>query len=44
MEAILHQGRIAEAIINRTDGVFGQKIGLVGKLFGCWQIGNSEII
>ncbi len=37
MEAILHQGRIAEAIINRTDGVFGQKIGLVGKLFGCWH-------
>jgi len=37
MEAILDQGRIAEAIINRTDGAFGQKIGLAGKLFGCWH-------
>ncbi|MEZ5347190.1 MAG: hypothetical protein R2681_16710 [Pyrinomonadaceae bacterium] len=37
MEAILDQGRIAEAIINKTDGAFGQKIGLVGKVFGCWH-------
>ncbi len=37
MEALLDQGRIAEAIINHTDGAFGQKIGLVAKLFGCWH-------
>jgi len=37
MEAILHQGRIAEAILDRTDGAFGQKIGIFGKLFGCWH-------
>jgi len=37
MEAILHQGRIAEAILDRTDGTFGQKIGMFGKLFGCWH-------
>lgn len=37
MEAVLDQGRIAEAIINRTDGAFGQKIGFVTKIFGCWH-------
>ena len=37
MEAILHQGYIAESIINRTDGAFGRKIGLIGKIFGCWH-------
>ncbi len=37
MEALLDQVSIAEAIINRTDGAFGQKIGLVAKLFGCWH-------
>ena len=42
MEAVLDQGRIAEAIINRTDGAFGQRIGLMGKLFGCWHIGLSR--
>lgn len=37
MQAIFEQNKIAEAIINRTRGVFGNKIGLVGKLFGCWH-------
>ncbi len=37
MEAVLDQGRIAKAIINKTDGAFGQEIGLMGKLFGCWH-------
>ena len=37
MEAILHQGQIAEAIIDKTDGAFGERIGLLGKLFGCWH-------
>ena len=42
MEAILHQGRIAEAIINRTEGAFGQQIGFMGKIFGCWHKGLSR--
>lgn len=37
MQAVLEQNRIAEAIINRTEGEFGGKIGLFGKLFGCWH-------
>lgn len=37
MQRILEQNRIAEETINRTAGVFGEQIGLVGKLFGCWH-------
>ncbi len=37
MEAVLDQGRIAEAILNRTNGAFGSKIGVFGKIFGCWH-------
>jgi hypothetical protein len=37
MQGVYEQNRIAEAIINRTKGVFGNKIGIVGKLFGCWH-------
>lgn len=37
MEAVLDQGRIAEAILNRTNGAFGSKIGIFGKIFGCWH-------
>ena len=37
MEAILEQNRIASSIINRTRGSFGDKIGVVASLFGCWH-------
>jgi len=37
MQAILEQNTIAESVINRTDAVFGGKIGVFGKLFGCWH-------
>ncbi|MDQ3634943.1 MAG: hypothetical protein M3405_10625 [Acidobacteriota bacterium] len=37
MEAVLDQGIIAEAILNRTNGAFGSKIGVFGKIFGCWH-------
>jgi hypothetical protein len=37
MQAILDQGRIAESILDRTNGAFGNKIGFMGKLFGCWH-------
>lgn len=37
MQAILEQNTIAKSINNRTDGAFGNKIGLFGALFGCWH-------
>lgn len=37
MQAVLDQGRIAESILEKTNGAFGQRIGLMGKLFGCWH-------
>lgn len=37
MQALLEQNRIAESYINRTTETFGNKIGLFGKLFGCWH-------
>lgn len=37
MQRILDQKTIAEETINRTNGAFGNKIGVFGKLFGCWH-------
>jgi len=37
VQGVFEQNRIAESIINRTKGEFGGKIGLFGKLFGCWH-------
>ena len=37
MQAVFEQNRIAESIINRTNGAFGKRIGIVGKIFGCWH-------
>jgi hypothetical protein len=37
MELVLEQNTIAENILNRTEGVFGDKIGLLGTMFGCWH-------
>ena len=37
MQRALEQNYIAQTIINRTEGAFGAKIGLVGKVFGCWH-------
>ncbi len=37
MQALLEQNRIAESLINQTAETFGNKIGLIGKLFGCWH-------
>ena len=37
MQRILEQNRRAEETINRTIGAFGDRIGLVGKIFGCWH-------
>ena len=35
MQAILEQNIIAERLIDRTADAFGEKIGLLAKLFGC---------
>jgi len=37
MQAILEQNRIAKSITEQTNRVFGNKISLIGKLFGCWH-------
>ena len=37
MNIVLEQNRIAQSILNRTDRVFGEKIGIMGKIFGCWH-------
>lgn len=42
MEAILDQRRIAQTVLNRTEGAFGTRIGLLGKIFGCWHKNMSR--
>lgn len=37
MQAILEQNIIAERVLDRTTSPLGKKIGLWGKLFGCWH-------
>jgi hypothetical protein len=37
MQGILEQNTIAASLINRTQGSFGEKIGFVGSVFGCWH-------
>lgn len=37
MQGVFEQNRIAESLIDRTKGTFGNKIGLFGQLFGCWH-------
>ena len=37
MQVGLEQNRIADKAINRTKHVFGEKIGIFGKMFGCWH-------
>lgn len=37
MQAILEQNLIAAVVNDRTNGSFGKKIGVFGKLFGCWH-------
>lgn len=37
MNTVLDQNRIAQSVLNRTDRVFGEKIGIMGKIFGCWH-------
>ena len=37
MQIVLEQNMIAERLINRTHEEFGLKIGILGKVFGCWH-------
>jgi len=37
MQTVLEQNRIAESFTNRTSEPFGNRIGLFGKVFGCWH-------
>lgn len=37
MEVTLEQNYIAKETINRTNGAFGEKIGIFGAWFGCWH-------
>jgi hypothetical protein len=37
MEAVLEQNYIAKQNINQSEAVFGEKIGIFAKLFGCWH-------
>ena len=37
MELVLDQNRLTEVATFSNDRVFGEKIGIMGKLFGCWH-------
>ena len=37
MQAVLEQNIIADAIINKTKTNFGEKVGVVASVFGCWH-------
>jgi hypothetical protein len=37
MEAILDQNRITEITVSRNAQTLGEKVGLFGKIFGCWH-------
>ena len=37
MQGILEQNAIASSLINRTTESFGDRIGIMASLFGCWH-------
>lgn len=37
MQAILEQNQIAESLNNREIRGFGDKIGVLARVFGCWH-------
>jgi len=37
LEQNLEQNAIAASVIDRTSGSFGEKIGIMASLFGCWH-------
>lgn len=37
MQAVLEQNLTVERVIDRNDVSLGKRIGLLGKIFGCWH-------
>lgn len=37
MQAILEQNQIAESLNNKEIRSFGDKIGILARIFGCWH-------
>jgi hypothetical protein len=37
MQAILKQNHITRKVVNKNPDMFGEKIGVFGKVFGCWH-------
>ncbi len=37
MNQVLDQNRIAQTLLEKGNRVFGEKIGIMGKIFGCWH-------
>ena len=37
MQGILEQNLTVERVVDRIDSSLGTRIGLMGKLFGCWH-------
>lgn len=37
MQAILRQNKITQTFVKETNDAFGEKIGLLAQLFGCWH-------
>jgi hypothetical protein len=37
MQATFEQNLIADRILDRSREPFGKRIGIVGKIFGCWH-------
>ncbi len=37
MELILDQNLMTNGKVSRNEQVFGEKIGIMGKIFGCWH-------
>lgn len=37
MQAVLEQNLITDSLIEANENALGDKIGIFGKLFGCWH-------
>ena len=37
MELVLEQNQIAKTVLNNNEQIFGERIGIMGKIFGCWH-------
>lgn len=37
MQAILEKDNVTKLTVSQHEATFGDKIGLIGKIFGCWH-------